>query len=133
MAISTYRGRFSWEYAPEADSQPDPGEVVWAWVPYQEDPHKGKDRPLLVIGRPEQGTGYVALMLSSRDRQGEQGWVLLGPGDWDAAGRESWVKVDRLLLINDREVRREGAVLSPDRFLEVARKAVRERAGENLD
>ena len=37
-------------YAPEANGQPDPGEVVWAWVPYEEDPSKGKDRPVLVIG-----------------------------------------------------------------------------------
>jgi len=25
-------------YAPERDGQPDPGEVVWAWVPYEDDP-----------------------------------------------------------------------------------------------
>jgi hypothetical protein len=133
VTISTYRGRFSWDYAPEPNSEPDPGEVVWAWVPYQEDPNRGKDRPLLVIGRPKQGEGYVALLLSSRDRRGEQGWVLLGVGDWDSEGRESWVKVDRLLLINGGEIRREGGVLSKERFLEVAKKAARERAGENLD
>jgi hypothetical protein len=133
VTISTYRGRFSWDYAPEPNSEPDPGEVVWAWVPYQEDPNRGKDRPLLVIGRPKQGEGYVALLLSSRDRRGEQGWVLLGVGDWDSEGRESWVKVDRLLLISGGEIRREGGVLSRERFLEVAKKAARERAGENLD
>jgi hypothetical protein len=133
VTISTYRGRFTWDYAPEPNSEPDPGEVVWAWVPYQEDPNRGKDRPLLVIGRPKQGEGYVALLLSSRDRRGEQGWVLLGVGDWDSEGRESWVKVDRLLLINGGEIRREGGVLSKERFLEVAKKAARERAGENLD
>ena len=133
MTISTYRGRFNWAYDPDPDSEPDPGEVVWAWVPYQEDPHRGKDRPLLVIGRPKQGEGYVALMLSSRDRRGEQGWVLLGAGDWDVEGRDSWVNVDRLLLITDNEIRREGGVLSRDRFLEVAAKATRERAGENID
>jgi len=133
VTISTYRGRFNWAYDPDPDSEPDPGEVVWAWVPYQEDPHRGKDRPLLVIGRPKQGEGYVALMLSSRDRRGEQGWVLLGAGDWDVEGRDSWVNVDRLLLITDNEIRREGGVLSRDRFLEVAAKATRERAGENID
>src|SRR3954468_725955 len=37
-------------YAPKADGRPDPGEVVWAWVPYEEDPTQGKDRPVLVIG-----------------------------------------------------------------------------------
>ena len=33
------------EYTPEMDGDADPGEVVWAWVPYEEDPNRGKDRP----------------------------------------------------------------------------------------
>ena len=37
-------------YAPAPDGEPDPGEVVWAWVPYEEDASRGKDRPVLVIG-----------------------------------------------------------------------------------
>ena len=40
-------------YEPEADGQPDPGEVVWGWVPFEEDPSQGKDRPVLLIGRKE--------------------------------------------------------------------------------
>ena len=36
-------------YAPERDGEPDPGEVVWAWVPYEDDPSQGKDRPVLVL------------------------------------------------------------------------------------
>ena len=36
-------------YAPEADGEPDPGEVVWAWVPYEDDPSQGKDRPVLLL------------------------------------------------------------------------------------
>ena len=39
------------EYAPEIDGEPDPGEVVWGWVPYEDDPSQGKDRPVLLIGR----------------------------------------------------------------------------------
>src|ERR1700752_2148705 len=35
-------------YAPEADGEPDPGEVVWAWVAYEDDPSRGKDRPVLL-------------------------------------------------------------------------------------
>src|SRR5512139_4061485 len=31
-------------YAPHRDGQPDPGEIVWAWVPYEEDHAQGKDR-----------------------------------------------------------------------------------------
>src|SRR5690606_28866634 len=35
-------------YAPELDGRADPGEIVWAWVPYEDDPRRGKDRPVLV-------------------------------------------------------------------------------------
>ena len=56
-------------YAPEADGQPDPGEVVWGWVPYEEDASQGKDRPVLLIGRTMvEGEEYWAgLMLTSQD------------------------------------------------------------------
>src|SRR5690606_11488787 len=33
-------------YDPMHDDLPDPGEVVWAWVPYEEDHGNGKDRDL---------------------------------------------------------------------------------------
>ena len=39
------------EYTPSLDGDPDPGEVVWTWVPYEEDPTLGKDRPVVIIGR----------------------------------------------------------------------------------
>src|SRR5262249_10344430 len=29
-------------YAPERDGDADPGEVVWGWVPYEDDPAQGK-------------------------------------------------------------------------------------------
>ena len=40
-------------YAPEMDGEPDPGEVVWAWVPYEDDPAQGKDRPGWCLPRRE--------------------------------------------------------------------------------
>ena len=39
------------EYSPSLDGDADPGEVVWTWVPYEEDPTQGKDRPVVIIGR----------------------------------------------------------------------------------
>src|ERR1700753_4523951 len=36
-------------YSPHADGAPDPGEVVWTWVPYEENDGRGKDRPVLVV------------------------------------------------------------------------------------
>ena len=44
-------GRVTIEYSPEPDGHADPGEVVWTWVPYEDDPHQGKDRPVVIIGR----------------------------------------------------------------------------------
>jgi hypothetical protein len=53
------------QYAPDLDGAPDPGEVVWAWVAYEDDPRQGKDRPVLLIGR-EDGA-YLGLQLTSQD------------------------------------------------------------------
>ena len=50
-------------YEPEQNGEPDPGEVVWAWVPFEDDPDRGKDRPVLVIGR--DGSELICLQLTS--------------------------------------------------------------------
>src|SRR5579859_6696762 len=39
------------EYAPKHDGLPDPGEIVWTWVPYEEHDGRGKDRPVLLVAR----------------------------------------------------------------------------------
>ena len=106
-------------YAPDLDGAADPGEVVWAWVPFEEDARRGKDRPLLVVGRA--GDELLGLMLSSQHkRDGEPGWVGIGSGAWDREGRESFVRLDRVLEVAEHGIRREGAVLSRDRFERVA-------------
>ena len=111
-------------YAPDLDGAPDPGEIVWTWVPFEEDPSKGKDRPVLLLGR--DGRWLLALMLSTRDhddrpgRPGEE-WLDLGSGAWDAQGRASEVRLDRVLRVRPEAVRREGAVLDRERFEQVAR------------
>ena len=53
-------------YSPDLDGRADPGEIVWTWVVYEDDPSKGKDRPVLVVGR-DRGT-LLGLMLSSQER-----------------------------------------------------------------
>ena len=130
----SYRGAIELDYAPELDGAPDPGEIVWCWVPFQEDELVGKDRPLLVVGRATDAPGdHVGLMLSTRAHAGEQGWVCLGEGNWDRERRESWVRTDRLLGIPEDGIRREGAILKQERFLEVVDKARREQQGEAVD
>lgn len=113
----SYHGPLTLEYAPEQDGEPDPGEIVWTWVPYQEDPARGKDRPVAVLGRADDTEGdFAVLMVSSKDHSGQVGWVAIGAGDWDRERRESFVRTDRLLAVSASAVRREGAALTPAQF-----------------
>ena len=113
-------------YAPKPDGRPDPGEVVWTWVPYEEDHSQGKDRPVLLVGH--DGPWLLALPLTSKDhdrdaaqeaRSGRH-WVDVGSGAWDRQGRPSEARLDRVVRVRPHAVRREGAVLAADRFAEVA-------------
>ena len=109
-------------YSPEPDGRADPGEVVWAWVPYEEDAAQGKDRPVLVIGR--DGGELLCLQLTSKDHdrdaedEGRHGrhWMDVGSGGWDREHRPSEVRLDRLLRVAESEVRREGAALDRATF-----------------
>ena len=116
-------------YRPHADGLPDPGEVVWAWVPYDEGDGRGKDRPVLVIGRRD--TDLLGLLLTSQDhdrdaadeaRYGRR-WTDIGTGAWDRRGRPSEVRLDRLLELDPASVRREGAALDRARFDRVVAEA----------
>ncbi|ACU35169.1 type II toxin-antitoxin system PemK/MazF family toxin [Actinosynnema pretiosum subsp. pretiosum] len=118
------------EYSPELDGLADPGEIVWAWVPYEEDVSRGKDRPLLVVGRNARG-GLLAMMLTSRapDHPAEfDDHVELGSGRWDRDGRQSYLRLDRVFELSEDDIRREGSILEPERFSLVV-DAVRERHG----
>jgi PemK-like, MazF-like toxin of type II toxin-antitoxin system len=106
-------------YAPNLDGDADPGEIVWTWVAYEDDPRQGKDRPVLVVGR--DGRTLLGLMLSSNsERDGQRHWYALGPGAWDREHRPSWVRLDRVLTVDEDGIRREGAVLDRVRFEAVA-------------
>ena len=107
------------DYAPNKNGRADPGEIVWTWVAYEDDRAKGKDRPVLVVGR--DGARLLGLMLSSRpEHEGERAWLALGRGRWDREGRPSWVRLDRVIVIPEFSIRREGAVLDRARFDMVA-------------
>lgn len=111
------RGLPEFSYQPVADNDADPGEVVWTWISYEEDPSQGKDRPVVVLART--GSDVVVAQLTSKnhdiDREQEahwgRYWLAIGAGDWDPQGRVSSVRLDRLLLVSQRDVRREGATL----------------------
>jgi hypothetical protein len=120
------------QYTPSRDGRPDPGEIVWTWVPFEEDHSQGKDRPVLVVGR--DGLWLLGLMLTSKDhdvpggRRGGRDWLDVGTGSWDRQGRPSEVRLDRVLRVNPQTVRREAAELDRARF-EVVADALRARHG----
>lgn len=101
------------EYSPRMDGDPDPGEVVWTWVPFEEDPEQGKDRPVVVIGRRGRRLVGVPLTTKSNDREAQ---ISIGTGDWDPKRRQSYARIWRMLDIDEDRTRREGAVLQRKRF-----------------
>ena len=106
-------------YAPDLDGRADPGEIVWTWVVYEEDPTRGKDRPVLVVGRDRRT--LLGLMLSSQEQhRNDANWVGIGSGTWDYDGRPSWVRLDRVLDVPEEGIRREGAILQRATFERVA-------------
>ncbi len=106
-------------YSPDLDGRADPGEIVWTWVVYEDDPTRGKDRPVLVVGRDRES--LLGLMLSSQAHHaGDPAWIPIGTGGWDAEGRPSWVRLDRVLDVPEEGIRREGAIMSRDTFEMVA-------------
>jgi hypothetical protein len=113
-------GGLAISYAPERDGDADPGEVVWTWVPYEDDPAQGKDRPVLVLGW--DGLLLAAVPLSSKDhadRRDAREWVEVGRGAWDSSGRVSYADASRLLRVEPRAVRREGGALDEQAFRRV--------------
>ncbi|MFF2009408.1 type II toxin-antitoxin system PemK/MazF family toxin [Streptomyces sp. NPDC058195] len=114
-------------YAPDRDGDPDPGEIVWTYVPFEENDGRGKDRPVLVVAREAAGT-LLAVRLSSKRHERDREWVALGAGPWDSSGRPSWVDLDRVLRVHEDGMRREACALDRTRFdLVIGR--LRERYG----
>ena len=116
----------SYEPNPGNGKVADPGEIIWTWVPFEEDHSQGKDRPVLVIGHDDRW--LLALPLTSKDhdrdleREARAGrrWTDIGSGSWDHRGRDSEVRLDRILRVDPAGVRRMGAVLDESRFNQVA-------------
>lgn len=112
------------DYAPERDGAPDAGEVIWTWVPYVENDGRGKDRPVLVIGRQSADRVY-AVWMTSKPHEHDRDFLAIGSGGWDSKGRESWVDIEQLYSVHHRGMRREAAILDRARYDRVAAALVR--------
>ena len=112
------RDIINFEYSPSLDGDADPGEIVWTWVPFEEDHSQGKDRPVLLVGR--DGEYLLALMMTSKDHNNREhadpNYLDIGSGPWDPQGRASEVKLNRVIRVRPDAMRREGAIMPEDTF-----------------
>ncbi|USR78753.1 type II toxin-antitoxin system PemK/MazF family toxin [Arcanobacterium pinnipediorum] len=115
-------------YAPIRNDAPDPGEVVWAWVPYEENDGRGKDRPVLVVAM--YGPDHVVFaQTTSKDHDHDADdeahwgryWMDIGSGDWDDRHRQSEVRLNRLLIAHVDQIRRTGGKLDQQIYATVVR------------
>ncbi|MDT0157256.1 type II toxin-antitoxin system PemK/MazF family toxin [Microbacterium sp. ARD32] len=111
-------------YSPSHNGRPDSGEVIWTWVPYEEDDGRGKDRPVLVIGR-QSGDRVFAVRMTSKAHDRDRDFLSIGSGGWDSRGRESWVDIEQLYSVHDEGMRREAAVLDRKRYDRVVQALIR--------
>ena len=113
-----YRDMINFEYSPSLDGDADPGEIVWTWVPFEEDHSQGKDRPVLLVGR--DGEYLLALMMTSKDHNNREhadsNYLDIGSGPWDPQGRASEVKLNRVIRVRPDSMRRDGAIMPEDTF-----------------
>ena len=106
-------------YVPSTNGNPDPGEIVWTWVPYEERDGRGKDRPVLLVAAEPGGT-TLAVQLTSRPHGGDADFVAIGRGRGDIEERPSWVGLERVFRVHPDGMRREASALDPGGFQKVA-------------
>jgi hypothetical protein len=114
-------------YSPHRDGAPDPGEIVWTWVPFEERDGRGKDRPVLVVAAEKSGT-YLGVQLTSKSHGRDAEFLSIGSGPWDSSGRPSWVNLERVFRLSPGGMRRETAGLDAHAFAAVEQR-LRQRYG----
>ncbi|UDL77483.1 type II toxin-antitoxin system PemK/MazF family toxin [Corynebacterium uberis] len=108
-------------YAPDMDGQPEPGEVVWVWAPSDGAEATLRNRAILVVGH-NPYTVLGLLISPNPEHADDDMWLDIGAGEWDEAGRDCWVRLDRVLEVSHLDIRRQGAFFPQRRFERVAAK-----------
>ncbi|NLZ58331.1 MAG: hypothetical protein GX898_08555 [Corynebacterium sp.] len=106
-------------YAPDMDGQADPGEVVWIWAPADGVGNPPRERAMVVVGR-TRSTILGLLISCNPEHRSDEDWIDIGSGVWDERGRQSWVRLDRILEVSELGTRRQGTVLPRGRFERIA-------------
>ncbi|HXW79928.1 MAG TPA: type II toxin-antitoxin system PemK/MazF family toxin [Acidimicrobiales bacterium] len=115
--LSAHRIAERWWRVPlERVPAPDPGEVWWAAVPFEEK-RGSKDRPCLVLSRSRRHA--AVLMFTSQDKSGRRGYVAVPNTMWHDE-RSSFLKTDRVIPVRREKFRRRESAKAPQSVLEVA-------------
>ncbi|MGW6400046.1 type II toxin-antitoxin system PemK/MazF family toxin [Streptomyces sp. NPDC055134] len=92
-------------------TRPQPGEIWWAQVPYEDGPG-GKDRPCLVLAVHRRRVRVAKITSKYHDERA--GVIALPPGSvGDARGRPSFLETDELREVPVGDFRRRAGVLDP--------------------
>ncbi|WP_372351526.1 type II toxin-antitoxin system PemK/MazF family toxin [Streptomyces sp. KL116D] len=90
---------------------PQPTEIWWALVPFEDGPG-GKDRPCLVLSL--RGDTALVAKITSRYHDERPGVIPLPPGSvGDAQGRASFLETDELREVPLGDFRRRAGVVDP--------------------
>ncbi len=112
--------RASIVFEPRVDGEPDPGEVIWTWVPYEENDGRGKDRPVVIVARDTARSVFAVQLTSTPHDDDARHFVYIGPGAWDSQGRPSWARLDRVFRVFESGMRREANSVSREQFAAVS-------------
>ncbi|WP_369271326.1 type II toxin-antitoxin system PemK/MazF family toxin [Streptomyces sp. R11] len=94
-----------------ATARPEPAEIWWANVPYEDGPG-AKDRPCLVLA--VRGKRVTVAKITSKYRDERYGVIPLPPGSvGDARGRASFLETDELRDVPVSDFRRRVGVMDP--------------------
>jgi hypothetical protein len=82
---------------------------------------------VLLVGK--DGPWLLGLQLTSQDHDRDmlqevragRIWMDVGTGAWDASGRDSEVRINRVIRVDPDDVRREGDILAEEVFNDVVK------------
>jgi mRNA-degrading endonuclease toxin of MazEF toxin-antitoxin module len=114
--LSAHRiGERWWRVPIDRVPTPDPGEVWWAAVPFEEK-RGSKDRPCLVLSRSRRHA--EVLMFTSQDKADRRGYVAVPATMWHD-GRSSYLNTDRVISMRCEKFRRRESAKAPEAVLDI--------------